>query len=51
MFLYVIIWDDYVIILQQVCSGMIDKVGEQLFAILDVANGTISAKDICGMVI
>ena len=29
---------------------MINKVGEQLFAILDVSNGTISAKDICGMV-
>ena len=40
----------YVIFLQQVCSGMINKVGEQLFAILDVSNGTISAKDICGMV-
>lgn len=35
---------------KQVCSGMIDSVGEQLFAILDMANGTISAVDICGMV-
>ena len=29
---------------------MINEVGDQLFAILDVANGTVSAKDICGMV-
>ena len=30
---------------------MITNVGEQLFAILDAANGTVSAVDICGMVI
>ena len=30
---------------------MINTVGEQLFAILDVDNGTISGKDICGMVL
>ena len=30
---------------------MINNVGEQLFAILDAANGTVSAIDICGMVI
>lgn len=29
---------------------MINNVGEQLFAILDEDNGTISSKDICGMV-
>merc|ERR1719495_2052245 len=33
-----------------ICKGMINNIGEQLFAILDVANGTISARDICGMV-
>ena len=36
---------------QQVCKGMINNIGIQLFAILDQANGTVSAKDICGMVI
>ena len=30
---------------------MIDNVGQQLFAILDVSNGTISPHDICGMVL
>ena len=30
---------------------MIKNIGEQLFAILDVSNGTISARDICGMVL
>ena len=35
---------------QQVCKGMINNIGIQLFAILDQANGTVSAKDICGMV-
>ncbi len=30
---------------------MINSVGIQLFAILDVANGTIAAKDICGMIL
>ena len=37
--------------MQQVCQGMIDNVGIQLFAILDVANNTVKANDICGMVL
>ena len=36
---------------RQVCQGMIVNIGEQLFTILDVANGTISARDICGMIL
>ena len=36
--------------LQSVCSGMITDVGKQLFDILDMANGTVKAADICAMV-
>jgi hypothetical protein len=36
--------------LQTVCSGIVRSVGQQLFAVLDLANDTVSPKDLCGMV-
>jgi len=33
-----------------VCDAMVENVGEQLFAVLDLANDTIAPEDICGMV-
>ena len=35
---------------QDVCNGMVNLVGQQLFHILNEAHGAVTSKDICGMI-